>query len=128
MQTLLGLFVFCAVLSMGTSLECETCHAPNKTCTGDKQACEANQDACAITLIVTVGGGQTNYNIVKGCDEKSQCNKKEENKLDNGGSITTTVECSNFPKPGTAGGSAAAHSSAASLLLALSAFLIRTFL
>ncbi|KAL8219369.1 UNVERIFIED_CONTAM: hypothetical protein K2H54_021446 [Gekko kuhli] len=50
MEALLKLFFFSALLTSGTSLECETCIGVGKGCSGDQMTCPAGHDSCAVGL------------------------------------------------------------------------------
>ncbi|XP_062995740.1 phospholipase A2 inhibitor NAI-like [Elgaria multicarinata webbii] len=116
MQALLGLYLFSLLLTIGASLECETCIAEGKTCTGQKVKCSAGLDTCATVLTEVTVGSVTTQAIGKGCYLKSECNNGKTVEA-NGMTITTTINCNN-----------ASPLSAASFLLALSGVMLMKFL
>ncbi|XP_062996158.1 phospholipase A2 inhibitor and Ly6/PLAUR domain-containing protein-like [Elgaria multicarinata webbii] len=73
MTGLLSLFLIAELLTTGTSLECETCFATNRSCEGLMETCEDNQDTCAISLTETAKGGKTEPTVAKGCYSSNMC-------------------------------------------------------
>ncbi|XP_053122723.1 phospholipase A2 inhibitor gamma subunit B-like [Hemicordylus capensis] len=75
MQALLGLVFFSGILSIGASLECETCKS-GQSCTGEVVICDDDQDTCATIWREITIGGQTNNFTEKGCNVKAICDSR----------------------------------------------------
>ncbi|KAL8219564.1 UNVERIFIED_CONTAM: hypothetical protein K2H54_027184 [Gekko kuhli] len=75
MEALLKLFFFSALLTSGTSLECETCIGVGKGCSGDQMTCPAGHDSCAVGLTESSMGSVRVEVIVKGCTSSNSCKK-----------------------------------------------------
>ncbi|XP_042295286.1 phospholipase A2 inhibitor NAI-like [Sceloporus undulatus] len=127
MQALLGFLFFSVLFSTVTCLECESCSASAKMCTGNTVTCTADQNNCVITLTEIIKGEekQATYSVVKSCGQTRVCNYMIKTAGD-GYCITTTITCIP-PRPTTTTskpGSAASSISTASLLLGLSGLLL----
>ncbi|XP_054854909.1 phospholipase A2 inhibitor NAI-like [Eublepharis macularius] len=59
MEALLEIFLFSLLVTLGTSLQCETCSAVGKSCSGLPMTCSASHDTCSFSLAETsiVGHG-----------------------------------------------------------------------
>ncbi|XP_003222865.1 phospholipase A2 inhibitor gamma subunit B [Anolis carolinensis] len=121
MKAFLGLFLFSVFLATGAGLQCETCVASGDNCSGKKETCPSNSDACHHIVTEMKTGGLDVKTTLKGCGQKSECQRLrgEVGKVVSAqvmglqaGSVVKSVVCSK------------ASTTSASLLLALSGLLL----
>ncbi|XP_053254020.1 phospholipase A2 inhibitor gamma subunit B-like [Podarcis raffonei] len=75
MKALLELFFFTLLLTIGASLDCETCmvfNTDNIEC--QKKTCDAGQDTCVVGVSKTSVDGQSILSSVKTCQSSDICN------------------------------------------------------
>ncbi|XP_054854722.1 phospholipase A2 inhibitor and Ly6/PLAUR domain-containing protein-like [Eublepharis macularius] len=115
MKAFLGIFVLSVLLTLGSSLECETCVGQGTTCSGKKQTCPSGQDGCIVAVTELTAGSAKVASIMKGCYEKAACKELKPGasaSFGGAGASIKTVECSKAPV------------SSGSFLLALSGLLL----
>ncbi|XP_077192581.1 phospholipase A2 inhibitor gamma subunit B-like [Paroedura picta] len=73
MRTLLGLFLYFGLATIGSSLECEVCSEFSTSCTGSIMPCEAGKDTCIITMTHHSLVGIPMQMISKSCGSLDTC-------------------------------------------------------